>query len=120
MPVSSAIERTLQCVEPSAGFVCRVLLISSATRASSIVRGLPGRNSSYRPIDASLKEAPVPFAHGSVAQFHAISAVIYRGVRFRHSRFSWDVESFCIKLLDIAQALSATLCEVRHTRRSGD
>src|SRR5580692_6738642 len=48
--VSAAIVRTLQCVEPSAGLVCNVLWINSATRSSSIVRGLPGRTSSYRPL----------------------------------------------------------------------
>ena len=41
--------RTLQCVEPLAGLVCSVVLINCATRSSSIVRGLPGRTSSYSP-----------------------------------------------------------------------
>jgi hypothetical protein len=49
MPVSAATLRTLQCVEPLAGLVCSVVLINCATRSSSIVRGLPGRTSSYRP-----------------------------------------------------------------------
>ncbi|OIQ70111.1 hypothetical protein GALL_482790 [mine drainage metagenome] len=49
MPVSAATERTLQCVEPSAGLVCSVVVINCATRSSSIVRGLPGRTSSYSP-----------------------------------------------------------------------
>ena len=44
--VSAATVRTLQCVEPSAGLVCSVVLISLATRSSSMVRGLPGRTSS--------------------------------------------------------------------------
>ena len=47
--VSAATVRTLQCVEPLAGLVCNVVLIKCATRSSSIVRGLPGRTSSYRP-----------------------------------------------------------------------
>ncbi len=49
MPVSAATVRTLQCVEPLAGKVCGVVLIQCATRSSSMVRGLPGRTSSYRP-----------------------------------------------------------------------
>jgi hypothetical protein len=49
MPVSAATVRTLQCVEPLAGLVCSVVLINCATRSSSIVRGLPGRTSSYSP-----------------------------------------------------------------------
>lgn len=41
---SSATARTLQCVEPSAGLVCCVVLISSASRSSSIERGLSARD----------------------------------------------------------------------------
>lgn len=49
MPVSAATPRTLQCDEPFTGLVCSVVLINSAIRSSSMVRGAPGRMSSYRP-----------------------------------------------------------------------
>ena len=46
--VSSAIERTVQCVA-ARGLVLNVRRISCATRSSEIERGRPGRNSSWRP-----------------------------------------------------------------------
>lgn len=49
MPVSAATERTLQWVEPSTGLVCSVVLIRPARRSSSMLRGGPGRTSSYSP-----------------------------------------------------------------------
>lgn len=39
----------IQCVLPLVGRVCSVVLINSATRRSSMLRGLPGRNSSCSP-----------------------------------------------------------------------
>jgi hypothetical protein len=49
MPVWAATPRTLQCVEPLAGLVCSVVWIRWATRSSSMLRGAPGRTSSYSP-----------------------------------------------------------------------
>jgi hypothetical protein len=49
MSVSAAMDRTLQCVDPSWGFVFKVALISLAIVSSEIDRGAPGRGSSYKP-----------------------------------------------------------------------
>ncbi len=49
IPVSAAIERTLQWIEPSFDLVFKVELINAAMRSSDIVRGAPGRISSYSP-----------------------------------------------------------------------
>ncbi len=67
IPVSAPMARTLQCVAPFAGLVCRAFWINSATRSSLVERGLPGRSSSYS--DAPLDEASsatCPRWHGSV------------------------------------------------------
>jgi len=44
-PIAATL-RTRQCVEPSAGLVCNVVLIRPATRSSSMLRGGPGHTSS--------------------------------------------------------------------------
>jgi hypothetical protein len=48
IPICLAIVRQLQWV-PSSGFVFSVLRISAANRSSSMLRGRPGRSSSYNP-----------------------------------------------------------------------
>src|SRR3954469_13551014 len=50
IPVCPASVRVLQCVEPSAGLVLSVVLISIATRSSLMLRGAPGRSSSCSPL----------------------------------------------------------------------
>jgi hypothetical protein len=50
IPVSAAIERILQWVDPSFGLVFNVALIIAATRSSDIDRGAPGRSPSYSPV----------------------------------------------------------------------
>ena len=52
-PKCFAIERVLQCVRPR-GVVSRVFVTTSSILLSPIIRGAPGRGSSYRPSTRSL------------------------------------------------------------------
>jgi hypothetical protein len=68
---------TLQWVEPSSGFFCRVLWISVATRSSSIDRGLPGPSSSYKPAILYFPKTPTPLSRRRVITVKQPSTVIF-------------------------------------------
>ena len=90
MPVSAATERTLQWVEPLDGLVCSVVLIRPATRSSSMVRGGPGRTSSYRPAtrrsmkrERHLPTVALPSSRRSAIELLASPSALLKTMRAR-------------------------------------
>ena len=66
-PVCAAIVRSVQCVPP-AGVDCKAVLMTSATRSSSWLRGAPGTQFVVQPFKAILEIAFAPFDHGVLVQ----------------------------------------------------